>query len=66
MKFIVKISSDEFGELVKKFGSKSKEELKASIKETYDIRHDFSIRVYNDGAYEFELIGEEGEEEWLD
>lgn len=64
MKFIVKISSEEFEKLVKKFGSKSKEELKASIKETYDIRHDFSIRVYNDGAYEFELIGEEGSEEW--
>lgn len=64
MKFIVKISSEEFEELIKRFGSKSKEELKASIKETYDIRHDFSIRVYNDGAYEFELIGEgEGEAE---
>ena len=62
MKFIVKISSDEFSELVTKFGSKSEEELKASIKETYDIRHDFSIRVCNDGAYEFELIGEKGAE----
>lgn len=59
MKFIVKISSEEFKELIKKFGSKSEEELKASIKETYDIKYDFSIRVYNDDAYDFELLGGE-------
>lgn len=63
MKFVIRISSEECTELIKASGAKSYADVKNFLKQKYEIKHDFSIRVYNGDAYEFTAIGEEGEAE---
>lgn len=63
MKFVIRIPSEECTEIIKESGAKSYADIKNFLKQKYEIKHDFSIRVYNDDAYEFTAIGEEGDEE---
>ena len=62
MKFVIRIPSEELDGIIKVSGAKSYTDVKNFLKQKYDIKHDFSIRVYNGDAYEFTAIGEEGEE----
>jgi len=61
MKFVIRITSEECDEIIKESRAKSYVDVKNFLKQKYEIKHDFSIRVYNGDAYEFTAIGEEGE-----
>lgn len=59
MNFVIRITSEECTKIIKESGAKSYTDVKNFLKQKYDIKHDFSIRVYNEDDYEFTAIGED-------
>ena len=59
MKFIVRITSEEYEKFIKQSHAKCPADVKKFIKNEFNVNHDFELRVHNADAYEFVAEPEE-------